>query len=127
MHPFMDRHGFILSGGPVDEDGRPVERTKRTHPYSFDGYVVLDNRNKVKANATYHSDYIVRDDLDKWREAISKSAMKDKRFENASVEEVEDFLRKVLENDSVKLSLMMEYCNVATGYPLWRFDINIKS
>ena len=44
----------ILQLGYVNEFGDPVERTKHTHPYSYDGFVVHINGNNEDARTTFN-------------------------------------------------------------------------
>ena len=36
---------------------------------------------------------------------------------------IEAFLRELLDKPNYQLGLIMEYCNVSNGYPVWRFDV----
>jgi hypothetical protein len=129
---FFERGGayYIVVGehGPtrVDEHGNPVERTKEEYPYSYDGFVTWRGGENSEANSTVYSDR-----LRLWDRGKGKlDALLEKHFGDSSdhwfdrsPEAVEAFFQDYLNKPGLKLIFIMEYCNQATGYPLWRFDV----
>lgn len=106
----------------VDEHGEPVTRTKRTHPYSYDGFVQWDNRHLVRANGTVYSDRLYQWDSKKYNKLCEKYwGNQGQYFSGRSPEKIEDFLSDYF-GHLVKLAMIMEYCNQDSGYPVWRFD-----
>lgn len=108
----------------IDEHGSPVERGKIDFPYSYDGFVVWRGGKNEDANSTVYSDR-----LNGWNRE-KKDALLLKHFGNTSdhyeqrePKRIEAFLRDFFDRPALKLVLIMEYCNIASGYPYWRFDI----
>lgn len=105
----------------VDEFGKPVERTKERYPYSYDGFVTWRGGDNEEANSTVYTDRLIREP---YYDELSKKHFGNtgQLFFNREPEVIETFLKDALKNDKVKLILIMEYCNVSTGYSLWRLD-----
>jgi len=113
--------GIIFLAKCVDEHGNAVKRTKQTHPYSYDGFVTYRKGKNSEANCTLYSDRILHE------QNYSKLCKKHfgdegQMFFWRSPKKIEAFLRDFLDSQELKLILVMEYCNVSSGYPLWRFD-----
>lgn len=115
--------GVYYSNGLVDEHDKPIERTPATHPYSYDGFVTHRFGKNEEANNTIYSDRLLRWDFKKYNE-LSKKHFGDEGqyFYNREPKNIEAFLRDWCEDQKLKLIFVMEYCNVSSGYPLWRFD-----
>ncbi len=111
----------------VDEYGNQVERTKDKYPYSYDGFVTHRLGKNEEANSTVYSDRLWQWDYGKY-EACVKKVFGDHRqmFYDATPDQIERLLRLYYNDDSIRVILIMEYCNVSNGYPVWRFDFNIK-
>jgi len=106
----------------IDENGNSIERTPRSHPYSYDGYVIWRGGVSSDANGTIYTDRLSQWDYKKCER------LKQKHFgntgdywDNRKPSDIEAFLSDWLEKQ-VKLILLMQYCNVSNGYPLWRLD-----
>lgn len=112
--------GFLV---PIDEHGKPVTRTKATHPYSYDGFVTWRGGDNAEATSGAYSDRLMQFDRPKLI-ALSKKHFGDESdyWYSREPQAIEAFLRDWFENPLLKLILVMECCNQATGYPLWRFD-----
>jgi hypothetical protein len=92
--------------GGVDENGDPVEKTKKDYPYTYSGRM---------------SQW----DYSKYEKCRKEAANTDKGelagyYNNPRV--VEKLLQLYFEDQSIKLVMIMEYCNQSSGYPCWRFD-----
>lgn len=116
----VDYHGFSMF---MDEHGNSVKRTKYTHPYSYDGFVQERCGKNEEANGTVYTDRLLQ-----WNHGLTRKLMK-KHFEDdgdywnlRSAKSIEEFLRERLENPTLRVILVMEYCNVSNGYPVWRID-----
>ena len=107
--------------GPVDEHGEPVQRTKQSHPYSYDGFVLHRLGRNEEATMTVYSDRLAQWDDEKYVQCCERH-MPGKRWDNASPEQIQAFLRDYTGEPALRLILVMEYCNYASGYPVWRFD-----
>lgn len=111
--------------GEVDEYDIPVRKTKKEYPYGYDGFVVHRVGNNSEANETVYSDRLWQWDHSKYNKSVEK-VFGDHRqmFYQATSDELERMLREYFDNPKLKLILVMEYCNVSNGYPVWRFDYN---
>lgn len=122
---FMLPHGGSRTAGhygPVDERGNPVRRTKQTHPYSYDGFVLWKSRDykPTLPAGTIYSDRLYEWDYEKAMRLGEKHQIR--RWDNTPTKQIEAFLRDWNDDPKLHLVLVMEYCNQASGYPVWRFD-----
>lgn len=121
-----DNEDFIQVGYSrifgVDEHNRPVRRSKQEYPYSYDGFVTYRNGKNEEINFTVYTDRIDRDP--KYDELSQKHfGNQGQIWFNRSPLEIQSFLRDLYSDPKLKLILVMEYCNVSSGYPLWRLDV----
>ncbi len=120
----MTPSAFPWCGFYVDENDRPVLRTKHCYPYSYDGFVQERCGHNSEANGTIYTDRMLGHDYERTRELISKH-FPDKPgdiWSGRSAAAIEGFLREWLGQPELRVILVMEYCNLASGYPYWRFD-----
>lgn len=118
----LTRQRGHFSSQSCDEYGNPVQRTKYTHPYSYDGFVLWMSKeySPTQAAGTVYSDRLYEWDYEK---AVRLGKQHEiKRWDNTDPKRIEAFLRDWNENPRLRLVLVMEYCNHASGYPCWRFD-----
>lgn len=119
---YYDLRGRIGYARPVDIDGKPVEKTKSEAPYSYSFHVVHRDGPNENFNSMVYSDRMRQWDFSKYerccREAFSR---KGQNFSIQHPKEVERFLQLYFEDFSIKLIVIMEGCNVSSGYPLWTF------
>jgi len=109
----------------VDERGNPVKRTKRTHPYSYDGFVTwqIDG----EPNHSVYSDQLLMWDYNKHNKLCKKYFGNEGQcWRERSPKKIEAFLRDWFEVPSLKLIRVMEHCNVSSGFPLWSFGFCAK-
>jgi hypothetical protein len=108
----------------VDEHGKPVRRTKQTHPYTYDGFVQERVHLNKKATGTVYTDRLLQWDYQLTRELIAKHFNDGGGdwWNNRSAAQIQEFLRERLEKPNLEVVLVMEYCNQSTGYPVWRID-----
>jgi len=129
----IDMNGYrvdpycLMGFGAIDEHGDPVARTKATHPYNYDGYVLHRFGANKEANDTIYSDRLMQWDFDK-HDRLLMQVFGDKRqaWTQRDPKKIEEFLRLWCEDPELKLILVMEYCNQSSGYPCWRFDYYSK-
>lgn len=109
----------------MDWDENPTNRTPISHPYSYDPYVIWKKYNKY--NNTVYSDRLVQWDYSKYNR-IRKDIFKDESqyWDNCSGKDVELFLRKYFNDDTIVLCGVMKGCNVSSGYPYWIFMFRNK-
>jgi hypothetical protein len=117
----MDGIGYF--GLQCDEHGVPVRRTKITNPYNYDGFVVWRGGSNSEAKDTIYSDRLYQWDYKKYNLLCLKHfGNKGQYWDDRDSKKIEAFLRDYTECPSLRLILVMEYCNQSTGYPCWRFD-----
>ena len=116
--------GMVWHGsGYKDEHGRSIKKTPQTHPYSYDGYVLHEANTDVEANNTIYTDRLSMWDYDKKERLMQKHFAKTGDWWNEySPDQIEAFLRDWCDDPELKLRRVMQYCNVSSGYPLWRLD-----
>lgn len=114
---------FGYYGGKVDEFGKPVTKTKRTHPYSYDGFIQWRGGANEEANSTIYSDRLLQWDYEKHNVLCEKHWGNEHQYwDRRDPKKIEAFLRDWTRDPTLKLIFVMEYCNVSSGYPCWRFD-----
>jgi len=104
---------------PCDIDGKPVKRTKASHPYAYDLHVIWRGRAAKETGADY-SDRLHQWDPEKF-DRCAKEHMPGKRFNNATGGQVEAFLRAYHGDPGLHLIAIQEGCNPSNGYPYWTF------
>lgn len=110
-------------GIPVDEHGNPVSRTKSEYPNSYDAFVTWRMESDKRATGTVYSDRLYEWDIAKYNLLSEKYFGNEGHYWDARLpKDIESFLKDYFEAPNLKLLLIMEYCNVSSGYPVWRFD-----
>jgi hypothetical protein len=125
--------GMVNEFGYVDEHGNQVQRTKFSHPYSYDGFVQERVMENSESTGSVYTDRLL-----KWDYKLTRSLMK-KHFKDTGIDQggdywdkrsakaIQGFLRERLSSPTLKVTLVMEYCNVSNGYPVWRIDYKINN
>ena len=114
---------YVTLSGEVDEHDHHVTRTKRSHPYNYDGFVLWRGGLNSEANSTICSDRLLMWDYDKHNKLCQKHFGNEGQYWNQREPKlIEAFLRDWTEDKELKLVFIMEYCNASSGYPCWRFD-----
>lgn len=112
--------GFAIA---EDEFGNPVQRTKIDYPYSYDGFVLHRLGENKEANGTVYSDRLYEWDNKRYNTLRQKHFGDNSQYWGSSYPSlIEKFLQDYMDNQDLKLIIVMEHCNLATGYPVWRFD-----
>ena len=90
--------------------------------YIIKVFLILTHTNS--GTSREHNIRSLQQDREKYHK-LSKKHFKNEGhyFNNRSPKKIEKFLKDWFGNKKLKLVFIMEYCNVATGYPVWRFDI----
>lgn len=113
----------LVHGGPVDEYGRPVDRTKSSHPYCYDSFVQWRGGANEEANGTIYTDRLLSWDMPKHdRLCVKHFGNRHQYWSDRDPDKIESFLRDWLDDQALKLILVMECCNQSSGYPTWRLD-----
>jgi hypothetical protein len=111
----------------IDMNGNPVKKDKFKCPYSYDEFVLYDNRTKEcsENTQTVYSDRLMQWDYDKFnRCCMNVWENQGQYFDNRQPKDIEKFLSLYLGKD-INLTLMLEGCNVSNGYPYWVFFYEI--
>lgn len=107
--------------GYVDLDGNPVKRTKEDYRYSYDFFVVWRQDYNQNTSDTVYSDRLWQWDSKKYNTCCMEVwGNKGQSFHGRKPKEIESFLNKYF-GRKVKLTAIMEGCNVSNGYPIWSF------
>ena len=124
MREFYMNNFKISDFSAIDEFGNPVERTKREYPYSYSGFVQERCHPNEKANNTIYTDRLMSQiGYEKYKELQRKFFNSTNgNFSFYSASDIEKFLREALNKKDLIVVLVMEYCNLSNGYPLWRID-----
>lgn len=130
---FCSNDGSLLHCPYVDEYGAPVQRTRQTHPYNYDRFVQERCGENSEVNGNIYSDRLLMDDYDLTRALLIKH-FKDTGIDGGGddyrhrpARAIEAFLRERLKQPHLRLILVMESCNVASGQPLWDFGYHIPN
>lgn len=120
--------GIVYSGGYVDINGDPVQRTVMSHPYSYDAFVKYRGGQNEEITHSVYSDRL----LGEFSQEVLKAA-KLKHFKSdgdfydkRDPKDVERFLSE-LYGKPVKLIVIIQDCNVSNGFPLWAFLFSMPS
>lgn len=110
----------------VDQYGKPVKRDKAFYPYSYDPYVVWASRGykghrEPQDLAVDHSDRLQQWDSGKYQDCYEKAGLLGISFARAGYLKIQRFLRLYHGQPGLKLRLVMEATNAATGYRYWIF------
>jgi len=106
-----------------NEDGNPVSRTKEQYPYSYDPYVVWDNRknNKEELESVY-SDRLLQWDYDKYNKCHKEVFGNEAQiFFDNNEKDIEKFLQLYFNRSKLELKLIMNGANISNGFPYWIF------
>jgi hypothetical protein len=102
-------------------------RTKWSHPYSYDPIVQYQN-SALGATGTIYTDRMLQWDYERHNALANKHfGNEGQRWDIRPVEQVRDFLRDWVGDQSLEIVLIEEQCNQATGYPAWRIDFHVLS
>lgn len=110
--------------GFINEYDSNVKKTKYDYPYSYDGFIVNRLAPNSEANNTIYSDKFNIFNKEKYKKLKEKYFPNDGDYWPVNNEPlvIQNFLREFFDNKDLKLVFIMEYCNLTTGYPYWRFD-----
>ena len=122
MIPLGDSTGrWHFPAGPVDEHGTPVKRSKRDFPYSYDGFVLWRTTVENKGTAMW-SDRLWQEDHQK-TDRLWEKHCPGVGWGDVSAGALTAFLREWTGKEGLEVVLLMQYCNLASGYPVWRVDV----
>lgn len=121
-----DSNGNIVCG-LVNEHGKVISRTPQEYPYSYDGYVTHRLQENSKDDNTVCTDRLWQRNPKLHDELCQKHfGDKGQYWGGRYPEQIEAFLRDYYKNPDIELVYIMQYCNVSSGYPLWRLEYKLK-
>ena len=122
---YIDSWGNTISPY-VNLDGKPVERDKHNWPYSYDPYVVWKGNYIKGENETVYSDRLMQWNYEKFNKCCKEVWDNEGQyFSGRSATEIERFLSLYFEKE-IELTVIMQGCNVSSGYPYWIFYFKDK-
>ena len=122
---YINQNGYAVNFYAVDEYGNPVEKSKEDYPYSYDGFITWRCGENKEVNDTAYSDRLYQEDCTKYNRLSKKYFGNEMQsFSSREPKQIEAFLAEWTDAPKLKLIFIMEYCNVSSGYPTWRFDYN---
>lgn len=104
----------------LDIDGNRLERTKDSHPYSYDPFTIWRVLPKECETGSFYTDRMYQWDYELTTELVKKHFdTQSQYFDKYSAEQLEPFVRERFNKPNLKVAALREYCNQATGYPVW--------
>lgn len=103
-------------------DGRP-HRSKYEYPYSYDPITQFSNGKQ--GNSSCYSDRMKQWDANKYDDCSGAVSNKSDYW-NIPSAKIEEFLRLYYADPTLELVKVVEYCNQATGFPVWYFEYIMK-
>jgi len=118
------RTGFGLY---VDMEGRDVERPKSEHQYryTYSPFVVRRYGTNDEISCADYTDRLRQWDHEK-HDRLYKKHLSGKSWATASKSSVESFMRDYHDDQTIRLIVVQEHCNMATGFTLWCIHIHWK-
>lgn len=117
---------MIWNGRFVDLDGKPVKRDRYSYPYSYDPYVEWMGDYQKGVSHPVYSDRLWQWDSKKYDRCCNEVwGNEGQYFNNRKPKDIERFLSLYFEKE-VKLTVIMQGCNVSNGYPYWIFYYETK-
>lgn len=108
----------------ISPEGKPVEKTPRTHGYSYDPFVLMGDW-KAEYEEGIYSDRMMSWYYNKFSVACQLAfGNSGQYFTGRSPEDIEKFLRIYFMSPKLELVKVIEYCNSRNGYPYWLFCID---
>lgn len=104
-------------------NGRPVERTPMTHPYSYDEFVIFKSKRFEKTDCMVYHDRMMQ-----WSGSAFSKAVREvwpdkphsQMFSGKKPEDINRFLNLYFGKE-VELTAVLQGCNVGNGFPYWIF------
>jgi hypothetical protein len=121
---YFDHAGRVM-GEDQDRELRYSDerRTKQQYPYSYDPFTTWGSRDP-RCNGSVYTDRMDQWDHDKFISLGKKILGEVPNWFGTwcNGAKVEEFLREYMGKPNLKLTRVIEYCNMSTGYPTWRLD-----
>lgn len=105
-------------------------RSKYEYPYSYSPFIIYGHEIKntnINDHGTVYSDRMFQWDYKKTNRWLKKIfGNENQYFNNKDPALVEKFLQKRFNYPRLRLDMIVEWCNLSNGYPLWSFHYTIK-
>lgn len=109
--------------GMIGIDGKPIERTPETHPYSYDAFFEYMAPDYNESDRMVYHDRMMQWDRKAFRNAVATvwpDKAESQMFYGKIPKDVEKFLCLYFDKP-VRLTGILRGCNVSNGYPYWIF------
>lgn len=106
----------------TDIHGRPIEKTPRSYPYSFDTYCVFKSNEWSSMDSGDYSDRLLQWDSKKFATCMKEvwGERAGQYFDNKEPKDIEKFL-SLYHGKNLELTGIEKACNQWNGYPYWIF------
>lgn len=117
-----DWYGEEIAPRFVGLDGKPIEKTPYSHPYSYDEFVKWKSEDFVERECyAVYSDRLLQWDRKKFDKACQEVFKNHgQMFGDRKPEDIEKFLSIYLGHE-VKLKAIVQGCYLWNGFPYWAF------
>lgn len=106
--------------GVENYKGEIVERTKDSHPYNYDGFLIWKTMDHKLCTGSVYTDRLFQWDYKLTTDLIQKHFNTSSQyFDKYSPKQLQEFLRERLDMPNLEVVFLQEECNQASGYPLW--------
>lgn len=105
----------------VDLNNKPIKRNPHSYPYSYDTFKVWDNGYCKEKSHSLYSDRMWQwnyEKFDKCCEMVFGNS--GQMFYDRTPEDINSFINLYLGKE-VRLTAILQGCNVSTGFPYWVF------
>lgn len=104
-------------------DGKPIKKTPRSHPYSYDEFVIYKSKDFKPTDCMVYHDRMLQWNRQKFGDAVREVWPKtpgSQMFSGRTPEDINKFLNLYFGKE-VKLTAVLQGCNVGNGFPYWIF------
>lgn len=123
MEELYDCCGVNVGPLYLDLSDNPIKRTPRTHPYSYDDFVLYKSEDFDPMDSMVYHDRMLQWDREAFGKAASEVWPKDpgsQMFSGKKPEDINRFLSLYFGKE-VKLTAVLQGCNAGNGFPYWIF------
>ncbi len=106
-----------------DLNGRPMERTPWSHPYSYDEFVIFKSERFDPMDRMVYHDRMLQWDRGAFSRAV-REVWPDKPHGQMFSGKEPKYINRFLDlyfGKAVELTAVLQGCNVSNGYPYWIF------
>ena len=104
-----------------------LEKDRHTYPYSYSAFLIYFNKDaKQPAKGTCYTDRFYQQNIQRHNELCKKHfGNEGQHWNDREPEKIQAFLCDWIGKE-VTLIANIQYCNVRSGYPVWRLDYREK-